>query len=151
MSMTQTHHYKSKTIAAWLALLLGSFGLHRLYLYGWRDRLAWLYPWPTLAGLYGVQRMDLLGQDDRLSWLLIPLLGVMLVVATLSAIIYGLKSDEKWDAQHNPGQTPRQNGWGAVIAVIASLLIGGTCLMATIAFSAQRYFESQEQTQSSTP
>jgi hypothetical protein len=147
MSTQKIARRKSKTVAAWLALLLGCFGIHRLYLYGWRDRLAWAYPWPTLAGLYGIQRMDLLGQDDRLSWLLIPMLGVMIVVATLSAIIYGLKSDEKWDAQHNPGLAPSENGWGAIIAVIASLLIGGTCLMATIAFSAQRYFESQVEAQ----
>jgi hypothetical protein len=150
MSNTIPSHYKSKTIAAWAALLLGSFGLHRLYLYGWRDRLAWLHPWPTLAGLYGVQRMELLGQDDRLSWLLIPLLGLMLVNATLCAIVYGLKSDEKWDAQHNLGQSSRPNGWGAILAVIASLLIGGTCLMATIAFSAQRYFESQVEAEPTT-
>ncbi|MDC8771320.1 TM2 domain-containing protein [Roseateles albus] len=143
--------YKSKTIAAWTALLLGCFGLHRLYLYGWRDRLAWLHPIPTLAGLYGVQRMELLGQDDRLSWLLIPLLGLMLVNATLCAIVYGLKPDEKWDAQHNPGLAPRPNGWGAVLAVVASLLIGGTCLMATIAFSAQRYFESQVEAETQKP
>lgn len=146
MNTQHMNRFKSKTVATWLALLLGSFGVHRLYLYGWRDRLAWVYPWPSLAGLYGIQRMELLGQDDRLSWLLIPLLGVMMVVATLSAIIYGLKSDEKWDARHNPGLEQSQSGWGAIIAVIASLLIGGTCLMATIAFSAQRYFESQVQT-----
>jgi TM2 domain-containing membrane protein YozV len=147
MSAVSTPSYKSKTVAAWGALLLGSFGVHRLYLYGWRDRLAWLHPWPTLAGLYGVQRMDLLGQDDRLSWLLIPLLGLMLVNAALCAIVYGLRSDEKWDQQHNPDLPPGQNGWGAILAVIASLLIGGTCLMATIAFSAQRYFESQVEAQ----
>lgn len=143
--------YKSKTIAAWVALLLGVFGLHRLYLYGWRDRLAWLHPWPSLAGLYGVQRMDLLGQDDRLSWLLTPLFGVMLVNATLCAIVYGLRADEKWDAQHNPGLPARPNGWGAILAVVASLLIGGTCLMATIAFSAQRYFESQVEVETIKP
>lgn len=147
MSTAPHSSYKSKTIAAWLALLLGSFGLHRLYLYGWRDRLAWLHPWPTLAGLYGVQRMDQLGQDDRLSWLLIPLLGLMLVNAALCCIVYGLKSDEKWHAQHNPGLQARDSGWAAIIAVIASLLIGGTSLMATIAFSAQRYFESQVETE----
>ncbi|MCV2370903.1 TM2 domain-containing protein [Roseateles oligotrophus] len=151
MSMERASNYKSKTVAAWLALLLGSLGVHRLYLYGWRDRLAWLHPLPTLAGIYGVQRMDLLGQDDRLSWLLIPLLGMMLVSAMLCGIIYGLKSDEKWDARHNPGQPARQNGWGAIIAVIASLLIGGTCLMATIAFSAQRYFESQVEAEAQSP
>ena len=37
-------HTKSKAVATWLALLLGVFGLHRLYLYGLRDKLAWLLP-----------------------------------------------------------------------------------------------------------
>ena len=68
--------YISKALAAWLALGLGSLGVHRLYVYGWKDRWAWLHPWPTLAGLYGVQRMNELGQDDHLAWVLMPLLGL---------------------------------------------------------------------------
>lgn len=135
--------HKSKTAATWLALTLGSLGFHRLYLHGLKDKLAWLHPWPTLAGLYGVRRMDLLGQDDRLAWLLIPLLGLMLAQAMLCAIVYGLTSDERWNERHNGGRAGRPSGWLAVIGVIASLMIGGACLMATIAFSAQRYFESQ--------
>jgi len=135
--------YKSKTLATWLALGLGVFGLHRLYLHGFKDKWFWLHPWPTLAGLYGLQRMDLLGQDDRLSWLLMPLLGLMLSYAMLSAIIYGLTPDENWDEQRNPGHAARKTGWGAVIGVVLSLLLGGTALMTTIAFSAQRYYETQ--------
>lgn len=135
--------YKSKTVATWLALLLGSLGLHRIYLHGLGDRWAWLHPWPTFLGLYGLQRMELLGQDDRLSWLLMPLLGLMLVNAMICGIVYGLSSDEKWDARHNPGQAGRASGWGAVIGVVACVFIGGICLMTTIAFSAQRYFETQ--------
>ena len=135
--------YKSKTLASWLALLLGGFGLHRFYLHGLADRWGWLFPAPTLLGLYGLQRMEQLGQDDRLSWLLMPLLGLSLAVAMLSAIVYGLTPDEKWQARHNPGQPLRASGWAAVIAVILSLLIGGAVLMTTIAFSAQRYFETQ--------
>ena len=138
--------YKSKTLATWLALLLGSFGLHRIYLHGFGDRLAWLHPLPTLLGLYGLQRMDQLGQDDRLSWLLMPLLGLMLVNAMICGIVYGLTPDEKWDAQHNPDAAPRATGWGPVIGVVACVLLGGTSLMTTIAFSAQRYFESQVET-----
>lgn len=134
---------KSKTVAAWLALLLGSFGLHRLYLHGPRDLIAYLHPWPTLLGLYGVQRMDRLGQDDRLAWLLIPLLGLMLSQAALHAIVYGLTPDERWNERYNGGRCGRPSGWLAVIAVVASLMIGGVCLMSTIAFSAQRYFEAQ--------
>jgi TM2 domain-containing membrane protein YozV len=70
--------YRSKTASTWLALLGGSLGLHRFYLHGPRDLLAWLHPAPTLVGLVGVLRMRALGQDDHLAWLLIPLLGLML-------------------------------------------------------------------------
>jgi len=135
--------YKSKTLATWSALLLGSFGLHRFYLYGPRDLLAWLHPWPTLLGLYGVQRMGELGQDDRLSWLLMPILGLMLVNAMICGIVYGLTPDATWNARHNPGLPARASGWPNIIGVIACLMFGGICLMTTIAFSAQRYFETQ--------
>ena len=135
--------YKSKTLATWLALLGGSLGLHRFYLHGGRDLLACLHPLPTLAGLVGVQRMLDLGQDDRVAWLLLPLLGLMLAQAALCAIVYGLLPDERWDARHNPGAAVHATGWGPVLGVITALIVGATALMATIAFSGQRYFESQ--------
>ena len=133
--------YKSKTLATWLALLGGTLGLHRFYLHGPRDALAWLHPLPTLAGLIGVQRMRDLGQDDRLAWVLTPLLGLMLAQTALCAIVYGLGADSRWDARHNPGAPTRQTGWGPVLGAIAALVIGATALMATISFSAQRFFE----------
>ena len=92
---------RSKTFATWLALLGGSLGLHRFYIFGFKDKLAWLHPIPTLIGCYGVQRMQELGQDDRVAWVLIPLLGVMLTYAMLQAIIYGLTPDDKWDKRNN--------------------------------------------------
>ena len=134
---------RSKTIATWLALLGGSLGLHRFYLYGLGDRWGWLLWLPTLLGAYGVERMRTLGQDDRLAWLLIPLLGVMLSIAMLSAIVYGLTPDERWNARFNPGGPADRSGWGAVIGVIVALMVGATVLMATIAFSTQRFFEAQ--------
>lgn len=143
--------YKSKTLATWLALLLGGFGLHRFYLHGLSDRWGWLFPWPTLLGLYGLQRMELLGQDDRLSWALMPLLGLSLAAAMLSAIVCGLTPDEKWNSRHNPGQLARASGWINIIGVVISLLIGGAVLMTTIAFSAQRYFEVQAETPAESP
>lgn len=135
---------KHKAVATWLALLVGAFGLHRFYLHGLKDRWGWLFPLPTLLGLMGVQRMNHLGQDDRLAWVLIPLLGISLVAALLGGIVYGLTSDERWNARFNPGRAPSTSGWGAVIGVVLCLLVGGTTLMATLAFSAQRYFESQD-------
>lgn len=142
--MSHAGVYRSKTIATWLAFLAGGLGLHRLYLHGLRDPWAWLHPWPTLLGLYGVQRVLTYGQDDRLSWLLVPLLGGMLAYTMLMAIIYGLTPDERWNARFNThGAPPHESGWGVVIGVIAALMVGAGVLMATIAFSGQRFFEWQ--------
>jgi hypothetical protein len=135
--------YKSKTLAAWIALLGGGLGLHRFYLYGPRDLWGWLWSLPTLIGLYGVQRVLTLGQDDQLAWLLVPLLGFALAGAMLAAIVYGLMPDERWNERFNPGGRAHVAGWGVVFAVVISLLIGATVLMSTIAFSGQRYFEHQ--------
>ncbi len=141
--MSDASHYRSKTVAAWLALVAGSLGLHRLYLRGFGDRLAWLHPLPTALGLLGVQRMQALGQDDRLAWALIPLLGLMITQAMLCAIVYGLTPDERWDARHNPGRPRVATAWGPVLAAVLALLLGGTVLMGTVAFGGQKFFEWQ--------
>ena len=136
-------HYRSKTAATWLALLLGPLGLHRFYLHGLGDKLGWLHPLPTAIGLFGVLRMRDIGQDDHLSWLLIPLLGLMVSQAMLCAIVYGLTPDDKWDARHNPGEPVHATRWVPVLGVIAALLVGGAVLMGTIAFAIQKFFENQ--------
>ena len=133
--------YKSKTLATWVALIGGSLGLHRFYLHGFRDRWGWLFIWPSLVGLYGVQRMRHLGGDDHLAWALIPLLGVMVAIGMLSAIVYGLTPDERWNARFNPTGPQHRMGWATVIGIVIALVVGGGVLMATLAFSAQRYFE----------
>jgi hypothetical protein len=140
MSTTQ-QPTRSKTLATWLAVVLGVVGVHRFYLHGTRDLWAWAHLPPTLIGGYGVQRMLDLGQDDRLAWALIPLLGLAITAGMLAAIVYGLTPDERWSASH--GTPRRPNGWLAILGVIAALFIGATALIATIAFGSQRYFESQ--------
>ncbi|MEO5732694.1 MAG: TM2 domain-containing protein [Rubrivivax sp.] len=158
--------HRSRTMAAWLAVLLGVFGVHRLYLHGWRDPWAWLFPVPTLLGLYGAIRMRNLGVDDTLGSLLVPLLGVMVAVAMLSAIVAALMSGETWARRYGSGGSGRAGsdaataptaaangpGIGSVLAAIVALLVGGAALMATLAFSAQKFFEwqlAQPQAQSS--
>lgn len=134
---------RSKTLAAWLALGLGAIGVHRIYLYGWRDLAAWLHPLPTLMGLAGVVRMRNLGQDDRIAWLLIPMLGTMLSIAAATAILWALMPDERWDQRHNGGLPTHGARWGAVLAAVVGLLLGGMVLMGTIAFALQKFFEWQ--------
>lgn len=133
---------KSKTVATWLALIGGSLGLHRFYLYGARDVWGWVIMLPTLMGAYGLYRMRDLGHDDMLAWALIPLVGFALAASMLTAVIYGLRADDKWNAQFNASK-PNAAGWPAIVGVMFALLIGTGILMATIAFSAQRYFEYQ--------
>ena len=134
---------RSKTLATWLALAGGALGLHRFYLYGARDLLAWLHPLPTLAGLLGVLRVRELGQDDRLAWVLLPRLGLMLSVGLITAIVYGLTPDARWAARHGAGQPPRATGWGPVLGVMLALLLAGIVVMSTIAFAFQKFFEWQ--------
>jgi len=136
-------HYKSKTLATWIAVVGGTLGLHRLYLRGLTDALGWLHAIPTALGLVGVLRMRALGQDDRLAWVLIPVLGLMIAQAMLHAMVYGLTPDETWDARHNPGRPVRRTGWAPIFGVIAALLVGATVLMGTVAFSGQKFFEWQ--------
>lgn len=133
--------YKSKTLAAWLAVLGGAAGLHRLYLRGWADKLAWAHWPPALLGAWGVLRMRDIGQDDRLSWLLIPIFGLMIAQGMLHAIAYALTPDERWDARHNPGIAGRATRWGPILAAITALLVGATVLMGSIAFAGQKFFE----------
>lgn len=138
---------KNKTRATWLALCGGPLGLHRFYLYGFTDTLAWLLPIPTALGFYGLERVQKLGQDDPLSWVLIPLLGFTIAGCALNAIVYGLMSIEKWNAKFNPeadALTPAgKTHWGTVFGIVTALLIGTAILMSSLAFSFQRYFEYQ--------
>ncbi|KAB2899563.1 MAG: hypothetical protein F9K35_08265 [Burkholderiaceae bacterium] len=138
---------KNKTLAAWLAFLGGPLGLHRFYLHGLGDLLGWLLPIPTALGLYGIQRVQALGQDDHYSWVLIPLLGFTIAGCALRAILYGLMTPEQWNARFNPQSAPDaapgRTNWFTIFAIGLSLMIGTAVLMASIAFSFQRYFEYQ--------
>ena len=138
---------KNKTLATWLAFLGGPLGLHRFYLFGFGDMLGWLLPVPTALVVYGLQRVQQWGQDDQLSWLLIPLLGFTIAGCALCAIVYGLMAPEKWNARFNQtaaaDAAPGRTNWFTVFAVALSLLVGTAVLMASIAFSLQRYYEYQ--------
>lgn len=139
--MPRPSHYRSKTLATWLAVVAGPLGLHRLYLKGFGDLLGWLHPLPTALGLLGVLRMRELGQDDRWAWMLIPILGLMIAQSMLFAIVWGLTPDERWDSRHNSGHGTSKTGWGPILGVITALLIGAAVLMGTIAFGIQKWFE----------
>jgi hypothetical protein len=140
---------KNKTLAAWLAFLGGPLGLHCFYLRGLSSTLGWLLPIPTALGLYGIERVRMYGLDDGLSWALIPLLGFTISCCALTAIVYGLMTPGKWNARYNanaPAASESAAGstsWLTIGAVVLALLFGSTVLMASLAFSFQRFFEHE--------
>lgn len=140
---TSSRQSRSKPLATWLALLGGSLGLHRFYLHGWADPWGWCSVPATLLGLYGLQRARQIGLDDHLSWVLLPLLGLAVAAGMLAAIVHGLTPDPKWDARFNTAGPASETGWITVLGVMLALALGAAALMATLAFSAQRYFEYQ--------
>lgn len=99
--------YKNKTRATLLAALLGGIGAHRFYLYGKKDRWAWVYV------------------------LLFPL---SVLAGVIAALAIGLTPDEKWDASHNheSGRTS-SSGWPLVIILVLTFAAGATGLLAAIA------------------
>lgn len=135
---------RSKTLATWLAVIGGPLGLHRFYLHGLKDPVGWLFPLPTLIGLVGVVRMLNLGQDDVVAWVLIPILGLSISAAMISAMVIGLTPDEKWAARSGVDEPLRETRWAPVLGVILALFVGGAVLMGSIAFAGQRYFEWQQ-------
>ena len=134
-------------MATWAAMLGGIAGMHRFYLNGRRDPLAWLLPMPTLLGGYGIWRAREFGLDDRLSSVLMPFLGVVFSACALNAIVYGLTDQQRWNRTFNADQ-PRDDphgatNWSTILAVVLSAFFGTTALMASIVFSIQRVFEWQ--------
>lgn len=141
---TTSPRFRSKTSTAALAFFLGMIGAHRFYLYGRRDVYGWAHVVGTLIGIPGFLLLAITERSSTLGWCLAIPGAVSLLAAFLAAIVYGLRPDEKWDAQFNAHTEQRsQSGWAVVFVVIFSLLIGAFLLMTGLAMSFETYFESQ--------
>jgi hypothetical protein len=127
--------------------LIGPSGLHRLYLTGRFDGVARALFAASVLGSYGIYRARSISVDDQLSWLLIPLLGFAIAGCALAAIFYGLMDSEKWaqrfDSNNSVQSSSASTNWITVIGIASALFIGTTALMASLAFTFQRYFEYQ--------
>ena len=138
---------KNKTLAAWLAVVLGSMGVHRFYLRGLGDWIGWLHPIASALGWWGVERVQTYGQDDHISWILIPFLGTRIAASCLTAIVYALSDRPKWNRWFNPGSEDEAPAgathWLTIGAIVLALLVGTIAFMGSLAFGVQRYFEYQ--------
>lgn len=135
--------HKSKLLTVALAFVFGSLGIHRFYLRGLRDPLAWAHLLATVVGVLGIASLRLGAGTPAFNWAFAVAGGASVIGAFLGAIVYGLRADDKWDATFNSRGTPTRSGWPVVILIILSLMIGTGLLMAGLAISFQTFFESQ--------
>jgi hypothetical protein len=62
--------FRSKTLTAALAFLVGSLGAHRFYLFGKRDPYGWAHVLGTLMGIPGVMLLVASERASILGWML---------------------------------------------------------------------------------
>jgi hypothetical protein len=129
--MTAAH--KNKTLTTLFAFTLGGLGMHRFYLYGYRDRWAWTH-FGTLPMSY---LLHILNPSTPLFYSASPL-TLSILAAFIEALTAGLKPDEKWDAIHNPTSNKQSNSrWPLALLLALTLGVGATILIASIS----RFFD----------
>jgi uncharacterized membrane protein len=124
-----TTKHKNKTIATLLAAILGSIGGHRFYLFGKRDQFAWLHLLSLPISLLLTNLLFHLPLLITMSpWALSLLIGLF------TALVLGLKSDEKWDAQYNPQSDQKSDStWPLALILVLTMAFGAFVLIFVLA------------------
>ena len=121
--------HKSKTIATFLAFLLGYAGLHRFYLHGLSDRWGWLH-----AISVPLSALLLLSNPELPLLVNTAPLVISMLTASIETFVIGLMPDEKWDARHNPASVRESDSrWPVALMMVLNLFYGATLLLAVLA------------------
>lgn len=124
-----TTNHKNKTFTTFITTVFGSIGIHRFYLYGAKDVWGWLH----LATLPLSLLAFTLWPDQQKLFVFAPLIASALI-AILEALVTGLMSDEKWDAQQNVNSGKKsESTWLIALIIVLSVGVGAVGLIGTIA------------------
>jgi TM2 domain-containing membrane protein YozV len=127
MSFAATTH-KNKTVAAFLALVLGWAGAHRVLLRGSRDKWALLH----FASLPASALLLFLAPHANAYYHLLPII-LSYLAGLLEGLVIGLMPDEKFDGRYNPGSGRQSaSNWPLALILVGMMLVGTTVLIATI-------------------
>lgn len=121
--------HKNKTVATFLATFLGGLGLHRVYLYGWQDKWAWLH----FVSLPVSVLITLIAPDQP--WMFTGSLFVLSVLAgCIESLTIGVTPDDVWDTRFNlnSGQQSMSD-WPLAILLVLTAGAGATALTAAMA------------------
>ena len=105
---------------------------------------AWLQLFSFFAGILGCKLLAASDMSLALGWILATIGFISLEASWLTTIVYGLRPDDRWDAQFNPNsERKNDSGWAVIICVILSLMIGAGVMMASLAIAFEQHFISQ--------
>lgn len=133
---------RSKFIFCALGLFFPGTGFNCFYLQGFKSFWAWAQLLSLLGGIGGWLILKAAHLHSAPGWILITLGFIAIEASWLTTITLGLRADEKWDAQFNPGGKT-QSGWPVVLTVIFSLVLGAGVMMTFLAVSFEQFFISQ--------
>ena len=137
---------KSKLLFCALGLLLPGTGLNCFYLRGPTSLWAWLQFVALLLGYSGWIILQGAELNSVVGWILLTLGFISLEASWLTTIAFGLRPDQRWDAQFNPLIAPQQatqSGWLTVLTVIFSLVFGAGVMMTFLAIAFEQFFIAQ--------
>jgi hypothetical protein len=139
---------KSKLIFFALGLFFPGSGLNCFYLQGIKSFWAWTQLLALIGGVIGWGLLKDARFISAPGWVLLTFGFIALEASWLTTITFGLRPDEKWDAQFNPGiaeQDRSQSGWLVILTVIFSLVLGAGVMMTFLAIAFEQFFISQLQ------
>lgn len=139
---------KSKLLFCALGLFFPGSGLNCFYLQGIKSFWAWTQLLALIGGVIGWGLLKDARFISAPGWVLLTFGFIALEASWLTTITFGLRPDEKWDAQFNPGiaeQDRSQSGWLVILTVIFSLVLGVGVMMTFLAIAFEQFFISQLQ------
>lgn len=137
---------KSKLLFCALGLLLPGSGFNCFYLQGFKSFWAWSQLFALIGGVAGWLILKDAQFHSAPGWVLVTFGFIAIEASWLTTITFGLRLDEKWDAQFNPDIEERRrtrSSWLEILTVIFSLVLGAGVMMTFFAVSFEQFFISQ--------
>jgi hypothetical protein len=133
---------RSKFIFCALGILFPATGFNCFYLLGFKSFWAWAQLFSLIGGIGGWLLLKAEHFHSAPGWILLTLGFIAMEASWLTTIAFGLRADEKWDAQFNPAGKSK-SGWPTILTVIFSLVFGAGVMMTFLAVSFEQFFISQ--------
>jgi hypothetical protein len=136
----------SKLIFCALGLFFPGTGFNCFYLQGFKSFWAWVQFLALLGGVAGLGLLKAAHFHSAPGWVLVTFGFIAMEASWLTTITFGLRPDDKWDAQFNLGieESERSHsGWPVILTVIFSLVLGAGVMMTFLAISFEQFFISQ--------